>query len=198
MNHFLLPIFSLIAFASSSFAAVLDLGSASSNTPYDRYLSPVRSVLSHLDGSRPDLNRVSQLMHEGRSFRYSYTNPYLASTPEVTASRRAGDCKDKALWLASQLNDPSVRFVIGKARSSSKISHAWLLWENNSRWYILDCTFLREPIAVDRVSSSEYIPYYSFTRNGTFRHASTQIMTGERIASKRKTTVASNGLIAAN
>jgi len=192
MKKSLFSLLSLLTLASSSFAVTLDLGSASSSTPYDRYISPVKSVLTHLDGGRPDLNRVSQLMREGRSFRYSFTNPYVASAPEVTANRHCGDCKDKALWLASQLNDPSVRFVIGKARSNSKISHAWLLWENNSRWYILDCTNLREPLAVDRVSSHEYIPYYSFTRNGTYRHQATQIMTAERVAGKAKAPVASN------
>jgi len=192
MKKSLLSLLSLLSLTAASFAVTLDLGAASSNTPYDRYISPVKSVLSRLDGGRPDLNRVSQLMHEGRAFRYSFTNPYVASAPEVTAAHRCGDCKDKALWLASQLNDPSVRFVIGKARSSSRISHAWLLWENNSRWYILDCTNNREPIAVDRVSSHEYIPYYSFTRNGTYRHAATQIMTAESVAGKGKAPVASD------
>jgi len=192
MKKPLLSLFSLLSFAAASFAVTVDLGSASSNTPYDRYISPVKSVLNRLDGGRPDLNRVSQLMHEGRSFRYIFTNPYVASAPEVTASRHSGDCKDKALWLARQLNDPSVRFVIGKARSTSKISHAWLLWENNSRWYILDCTNLREPLPVDQVSAHEYIPYYSFTRSGTYRHAATQIMTAERVADKGKTPVAAD------
>lgn len=188
----LFSVLTLLSLATASYAVTLDLGATSSSTPYDRYISPVKSVLTHLDGSRPDLNRVSQLMHEGRSFRYSFTNPYVASAPDVTASRRCGDCKDKALWLASQLNDPSVRFVIGKARATSKISHAWLLWQNNSHWYILDCTNMREPIAVEKVSSKEYIPYYSFARNGTYRHQSTQIMTAERIAGKAKAPVASD------
>ena len=38
----------------------------------------------------------------------------VAALPETTAARRSGDCKDKALWLASQLGDSDVRFVIGK------------------------------------------------------------------------------------
>src|SRR5471030_2018851 len=108
------------------FAAV-DLGLPSSGTPYDRYMSPVKHVLGQLDGQKEQasMDRVRQLMREGRRFRYSFTSPYTPASPQDTAARHAGDCKDKALWLADQINDPSVRFVIGKARSSSKISHAW-------------------------------------------------------------------------
>jgi len=67
----LLSLLTLLSLATASFAVNLDLGSASSNTPYDRYISPVKSVLNRLDGGRPDMNRVSQLMHEGRAFRCS-------------------------------------------------------------------------------------------------------------------------------
>lgn len=191
MKKSLLATLGLICFAGGSFAVPADLGSNSSSTPYDRYLAPVKSVLTHLDGGRPDMNRVRQLMREGHSFRYLFTDPYVACAPEVTGTRRSGDCKDKALWLASQLNDPSIRFVVGKARSSSKISHAWLLWKNESLWYILDCTNLAAPVAVEKVSPKEYIPYYSFARNGTFRHQSTQLLTADRVASKGKMPVAS-------
>src|SRR5476649_2928512 len=106
----------------------LDLGSPASATPYDPYMTPVKQVLTHLSNEDNSMTRVRQLMHEGRAFRYSFTSPYVAATPEVTASTRAGDCKAKALWLADQLNDGSVRFVIGKARRTSQMSHAWLMW----------------------------------------------------------------------
>src|ERR1043165_8259666 len=89
-----------IAFAS----APLDLGSPASVTPYDSYMSPVKRVLSHLDSEETSMERVRQLMHIGRNFRYSFTTPYVAASPQTTAATRAGDCKAKALWLADQLN----------------------------------------------------------------------------------------------
>src|SRR5207249_4998557 len=140
----------------------------------------------------PSLLRVRDLMRKGRSFRYSFIDPYLAALPNVTSYTHTGDCKAKALWLADQLNDPSVRFVIGKARASSRISHAWLLWQHDSRWWILDCTNLREPIPADRVSNREYIPYYSYAKTGTYRHRATQLLMADRIATRNDAPVASN------
>jgi hypothetical protein len=180
---------STLCFASTPF----DFGTSSSYTPYDRYMKPVKQVLGNMNGESPSLEKVRQLMSEGRNFRYSFTEPYTAAMPQVTASLHAGDCKAKSLWLASQLNDPSVRYVIGKARSSSRISHAWLLWKHDSRWYILDCTNVRQPIAVDSINpSKEYIPQYSFAKNGEFRHASAQIVTASNVASRSSSPVASN------
>jgi hypothetical protein len=153
----------------------LDLGSPASDTPYDAYMTPVRQVLTHLSSDEAPMDRVRRLMREGRAFRYSYTSPYVAATPDVTQTTRAGDCKAKALWLADQLNDASVRFVIGKARRSSQMAHAWLLWQHDNQWWILDCTNNWDPVPADHVSSSQYIPYYSFAKHGEYRHRATQL-----------------------
>lgn len=171
MKNTVLSVFALFLLQIS--ASAVDLGSRTSSTPYDAYLSPVKNVLNATSGEQDDMNRVRQLMHTGRAFRYSYTTPYTADAPAVTAARHAGDCKAKALWLVDQLNDANVRFVIGKARRSSKLSHAWVMWEHDSRWWILDCTDNSEPIPADRVSNDRYVPYYSFSKTGSYRHAST-------------------------
>jgi hypothetical protein len=158
---------------SGSFAKELDLGTQSGSTPYERYMTPVKAVLSHVNGApaSASMDTVRQLMRTGRHFRYSFDTPYIASMPSVTEARQAGDCKDKALWLASQINDSSVRFVIGKARSSSRMSHAWLYWkDNNSKWWILDCTNTARPIAADSVSRNSYIPFYSYSKGAVYRH----------------------------
>lgn len=168
----------VVAISHISFAgSFVDLGTSSGSTPYDRYMSPVKHVLAHLNGNEaPTMQKVRALMNEGRNFRYSFTDPYTAASPELTGQIHAGDCKAKSLWLADQLNDPNIRFVIGKARSTSRISHAWLLWKNEGRWWILDCTNFREPIAADRINPSrEYIPLYSFSKDGSYRHMATQI-----------------------
>lgn len=152
-------------------ASALDLGAKARSTPYDPYMAPVKSVLATVSGAQADMGRVAQLMRVGRGFRYTFSTPYTASLPNVTAARRAGDCKDKALWLINQINDESVRFVIGKARRSSSISHAWVVWQHEGRWWILDCTNNRDPIPADRVSRDAYIPMYSFGKDGAFEHA---------------------------
>ena len=169
----LLTLLLSLASVASSFASV-DPGSPTVSTPYDRYLSPVKQVLTQLDGREGSLQRVRQLMRVGRGFRYVYTDPYTAATPEVTAATHAGDCKAKALWLAAQLNDSSVRFVIGKARAESTINHAWLLWtQDASHTWILDCTNCSEPILAERADTSrEYIPTYSYGKGGSYRYGS--------------------------
>ncbi len=140
------------------------------STPYDRYMGSVHRVLQSLNGGKPGMDRVAALLREGYSFRYVHDTPYVAPMPAETAARRAGDCKGKSLWLADRMNDPSVRYVIGKARHDSPISHAWLMWRYNNRWWILDPTNSPNPIPSDRVGPSEYQIHYSYTRSGTFRH----------------------------
>jgi hypothetical protein len=172
----------LLAFATLLTAAVapaaVDLGSPASGSPYEPYMRPVKQVLGSLASTGTSMDRVKELMREGRSFRYSFTEPYVAQLPEDTARTRTGDCKAKSLWIADQMGDrDNIRYVIGKARRTSKISHAWIMWNDHGRWWILDCTNTSRPIAADSVSSSEYIPLYSYDSSRCYRHAATQTFT---------------------
>jgi len=173
----LLAFATLLAAAAVSSAAV-DLGTPTSGTPYEPYMQPVKKVLGSLASSGTSLDRVRELMREGRSFRYSFTEPYVAQLPATTARTRTGDCKAKSLWIADQIGDRNnIRYVIGKARRTSKISHAWIMWNDGGQWWILDCTNASRPIAADSVSTSEYIPLYSYDSRRSYRHAATQIFT---------------------
>jgi hypothetical protein len=119
------------------------------------------------------MDRVKELMRVGRGFRYSFSDPYTAAAPSVTASTKSGDCKAKSLWLCDQLGDRDVRYVIGKARRTSHISHAWVMWNDGQRWWILDPTNTNRPIAADAAGKDSYIPLYSWDTNNTYRHGST-------------------------
>ncbi|HEV7869144.1 MAG TPA: hypothetical protein VGO90_15760 [Chthoniobacteraceae bacterium] len=171
MRSFSLALLSLAALVVSASAAPVDLGSVAGYTPYDRYIRPVKQVLSTLGNQKASLEQVHALMREGRSFRYAHTDPYNAAPPAVTEARKVGDCKDKALWLCDQLGDSSARFVIGKMKRSSSISHAWVMWENQGRWWVLDCTLNSRPIPVEKVGNGDYVPLYSYAKSGTYRHA---------------------------
>lgn len=162
----------LLAFTSS--AQAVDLGFKAGRTPYDRYMTPVNNVLSEVTGAEDSLRDVTRLMKVGRRFRYSFNRPYTAMPPSVTERTRSGDCKDKALWLLSRMNDDSARFVIGKATSRSAISHAWVMWENNGRWWVLDCTNNSRPIPADSLSRNQYIPLYSYAKDGVYVHTATR------------------------
>ncbi len=171
--------------------AVVDLGTSAGFTPYDAYMRPVKQVLSNLSGDGADMDKVRSLMREGRGFRYSYTDPYNAALPSVTAATHAGDCKAKALWLCDRLNDQNVRFVVGKTSTRAKLSHAWVMWQHEGRWWILDCTNTSNPIAADRVPSSQYIPLYSWSKNGEYRHTSTQMLLSADATASHSVPVAS-------
>ena len=171
MKKLALIILSVLAAHACMAASPVDLGTSAPYTPYDRYLGPVKQVLTHLDGQGASMDEVRKLMVQGRNFRYSFSDPYTAATPQQTSASRSGDCKAKALWLASQLNDPSVRYVIGRARDNSKVSHAWLMWKSEGKWWILDCTLAYAPIPADKINPEhQYIPLYSYSKGGSYRH----------------------------
>lgn len=190
MKSFLLSL-TLLLTAKLTAPAAFDPGTPSDSTPYDRYMSPVRTVLSQLGQQKPSMEQVKKLMVQGRSFHYRMENPYVAAMPQTTAAKRSGDCKDKALWLCSQLGDSDVRFVIGKTEPGIRISHAWVMWKNEGRWWLLDCTLKSAPIAADSLPDNRYIPLYSFGKSSTYRHSATQVGLAQ-VASKRKSPVASN------
>jgi len=152
------------------------VGIPTDSTPYDRYLEPVHQVLENLGGGAASMERVEELMSEGRKFRYEFNEPYTAASPERTAARHRGDCKSKSLWLCYELRDSSVRFVVGRLHRRSRIQHAWLYWRHSGHWWILDCTTRDTPVAADSVGMDEYIPYYSYDREGSYRHRATEII----------------------
>ena len=166
----LLSIAALLLIPVSASAAVVDLGSLVSRTPYEAYMSPVKQVFSSINGQAPAMDRVAALMRQGRGFRYSHTDSYNPALPRETAAHRVGDCKDKALWLCDQLQDPTARFVIGKIKRSSRINHAWVLWQGEGRWWILDCTMNAAAVPLDTMSPDAYVPLYSYSKNAAFRH----------------------------
>lgn len=145
------------------------------STPYDRYFGSVREVIATLEPQRSTMASACHLMKVGFSFQYVTRDPYRPDPPKLTEVQRAGDCKSKALWLYDNLADAGALLTIGKAERNSKTSHAWVYWRSQGRWWILDCTDRTDPIAADTVSDDRYIPYYSFGKNGAYRHPATRV-----------------------
>jgi hypothetical protein len=141
-----------------------------SSTPYDRYFGSVRSVIAGMEPHSMTMGTACHLMKVGHSFAYVTRDPYRPDPPKLTEVQHSGDCKSKALWLYDNLADGDALFVIGKAEKYLRTCHAWVYWRNGGRWWILDCTDRADPIAADSVSPDRYIPYYSFSKRGTYRH----------------------------
>ncbi|MDR3403502.1 MAG: hypothetical protein P4L99_13475 [Chthoniobacter sp.] len=190
MKKAFLTISLLLLTKLASFAAV-DLGTATDHTPYDRFLTPVKEVFNSMHGEGATMDKVQAAMRTGRAFRYAHNEPYLPAMPQETAAKRTGDCKDKALWLMDQLQDPSARFVIGKMTRGAKLSHAWVMWQHDGQWWILDCTMLSRPIPADKAGPNDYVPLYSYSRSAEFRHSDKAGLTAD-VAGKTANRVAAN------
>jgi hypothetical protein len=173
----------------AAFAAV-DLGTTIEHTPYDRYMSPVKDVLSSIHGEGASMDKVQAAMRQGRAFRYAHNEPYVPAMPQETAARHTGDCKDKALWLMDQIQDPSARFVIGKMTRGARMSHAWVMWQHDGQWWILDCTMLSRPIPAEKAGTNEYVPLYSYSRSAAYRHSDKASVTAD-VATRKQSPVAS-------
>ena len=118
--------------------------------------------------------QVCELMKEGGKFRYDGTDHLIPQSPAVTEARRAGDCKDLALWLASKLNDSSVMFVEGHFDLSPS-HHAWLEWFGDGQLWILDLTAhfngsapMPASQSHDSTSTRYYAPERFITKYGVF------------------------------
>ena len=173
----------LLSTSALLFALPANPGFAAKSTPYDPFMEPVRRVIGRLNGREQSMHRVQLLLSICHDFRYIFSNPYVAASPRQTEDRRAGDCKDKSLWLIAQLNDISIRYVIGKLTRDARIKHAWVLWTDGDHWWILDPALRKSPIRADRVSTGQYIPYYSYGRGGTRRHV--PVTTAKHDANRR-------------
>jgi hypothetical protein len=157
--------------ASSSLAPAQDLGRSIGSTPYDKYFGRIRAILAELGSSSPSIELVNELVKTGRAFRYYMKDPLVPQTPAETESTKAGDCKAKSLWVAHKMDDRSIRFVVGRVRSVSGMSHAWLLWKGPNGWLILDATMYSRPLEVARLGPQEFTPLYSYTASGKYVHA---------------------------
>jgi hypothetical protein len=149
-------------------------------TPYDRYFNSVRAVIANLEPREATMVTVCHLMKVGHSFTYLSRDPYRPDPPRLTEAQHSGDCKSKALWLYDSLADAGALFVIGKSEKNVSTSHAWVYWRGGGRWWILDCTDRSDPIAADTVSPDRYVPYYSYGKNGTYRHKATWVGPAEK------------------
>ena len=164
----------LVVIGTDSLLAAVDTGQPTSGTPYDRYHGPVRQVLGRAGSTSPPIDQVRSQFRTARRYRYYFNaaEPYTPQAPAVTESRQQGDCKAKSLWLASKMNDRTVRYAVGRATLGSKMLHAWLLWPNAGTWLFLDPTLESDVLNADRVTGRKLIMKYTYTGSATYFHPS--------------------------
>jgi hypothetical protein len=177
----------LSAFAQSNYISV-------GSTPYDRQMTPIRSVLTSPAHTRQNLSisLVNHWIGNLRAIPYGFSMEW--KTPDEVQFGAYADCKGKAVALYNAMHSrgaSNVRLVIGKRSWTSRKTHAWLEWTTASATYILDPTINWSAFRADRTGRTSYIPLYAYAGAKKFRAstmpgllASNQFLGGRRVASR--------------
>jgi len=160
-------------FASSLFLPV-------DSTPYDRQMNRIRPVLTSVKSTSAarhvSLSTVNQWMEDLRDIPYGYHMEW--KTPSEVESREPSDCKGKAVALYQRMHAcgaTNVRLVIGKRAPTSRMTHAWLVWETVGGTYVLDPTFNWMASNSEQISESAYVPLYAYTGRTKYKAAVTNL-----------------------
>ena len=134
-------------------------GTPSRRTPYDGKYEKVRKYLK-------DIYTSIRYVPEPEGVDYW-------QLPEETVALGSGDCEDMAILLYVRLKQEGVtplRLCIGKHSTSAALMHAWVLWSDGDRQYILDPSVSDTPLLTTRVPRDHYIPYYSYDGDRKWTH----------------------------
>ncbi|MGH8094223.1 MAG: hypothetical protein ACREIF_12250 [Chthoniobacterales bacterium] len=150
------------------------------STPYDRQMSRIRPILA--SETRPvhgkiSLGIVNSWMGNLRSIPYGFTKEW--KTPAETESGAPADCKAKAVTLYQMMRAhgaTNLRLVIGKHTATSRSTHAWLEWENESGSYVLDPTLNWQAYRTRDFDRYSYIPFYAFEGSKKYRVTQTTLV----------------------
>lgn len=179
MKNTLLLLTALIGFSSAScFADALLL--TVNATPYDRQMDRIRPVLTtsaSASSHQTSIAIVNHWMTDLRDIPYGYQMVW--KTPNEVESRNPADCKGKAVALYQRMREngaTNVRLVIGKRAPTSRMTHAWLVWETDNGSFILDPTFNYNATRAEKVGRGSYVPLYAYAGSRKFRAASTSLV----------------------
>jgi predicted transglutaminase-like cysteine proteinase len=144
-------------------------------TPYDRQMERIRPVLttsSNASADRTSVAVVNEWMSDLREIPYAYQQ--IWKTPSEVESRNPADCKGKAVALYQRMRAngaTNVRLVIGKRAPTSRMTHAWLVWETNNGSFVLDPTFDYSVTRAEKIPRNSYVPLYAYAGSKKFRAA---------------------------
>ena len=114
-------------------------------------------------------------MEDLRDIPYGYQMVW--KTPVEVETRRPADCKGKAVAFYHRMQAygaKNVRLVIGKRAPTSRMTHAWLVWETERGAYVLDPTFNWTASRTEQIGRRSYVPLYAYAGAKKFRAASAE------------------------
>jgi len=132
----------------------------------------IEHTLARLDGPEPSMETTRALMRQAFHFAYprgkNEAGARLPADPAVTEATRSGDCKDRAWWLATRLNDSNLIFAVGKLSAADPENHAWLFWKKDGQLWVLDPIFFTAPVLASKVPPQSYVVEKLYTKYGPF------------------------------
>jgi hypothetical protein len=144
------------------------------NTPYDRQMARIQSVLVSVpaQSTNPELplRLINRWIGDLRNIPYGFSMQW--KTPTEVAREPVADCKGKAVALYQQMAQHGarrLRLVIGKRAPTSRSTHTWVQWTTASATYILDPTINWTAQTVDEVADDSYVPYYAYAGHQKYR-----------------------------
>jgi predicted transglutaminase-like cysteine proteinase len=120
---------------------------------------------------------VNEWMSGLREIPYGYYVEW--KTPEEVQSGEAADCKGKAVALYERMQASgatNVRLVIGKRAPTSRVTHAWLVWQTSSGEFVLDPTFNWVACRAETIAKGSYLPYFAYAGTRKFRAADDSVL----------------------
>jgi len=123
-----------------------------------------------LKSEAASLSTLNDWMRRLRAMPYRYSKTW--KTPAELNSDRMGDCKGKAVALYEKLlvnGARNVRLVIGKHRTSSLRTHAWVEWETEQGTLLLDPTLNWTATKTEAQDESTYVPLYAYENGRKYR-----------------------------
>ena len=144
------------------------------NTPYDRQMARIQSVLVSVpaQSTNPELplRLINRWIGDLRNIPYGFSMQW--KTPAEVAREPVADCKGKAVALYQQMAQHGargLRLVIGRRAPTSRSTHTWVQWTTASATYILDPTINWTAQTVDEVADDSYVPYYAYAGHQKYR-----------------------------
>ena len=144
------------------------------NTPYDRQMARIQSVLVSVPAQRTNpelpLRLINRWIGDLRNIPYGFSMQW--KTPAEVAREPVADCKGKAVALYQQMAQHGargLRLVIGKRAPTSRSTHTWVQWTTASATYILDPTINWTAQPMDEIADSSYVPYYAYAGHQKYR-----------------------------
>jgi len=148
------------------------------NTPYDRQMARIQSVLVSVpaQSTNPELplRLINHWIGDLRNIPYGFSMKW--KTPAEVAREPVADCKGKAVALYQQMAQhgaQGLRLVIGKRAPTSRSTHTWVQWTTASATYILDPTINWTAQTEDEVANNSYVPYYAYAGHQKYRAPAT-------------------------